>query len=217
MGNLDGWGGPLADEWIDKHHALQKQILSRMLELGMIPVLPAFVGFVPAAMKIKYPNAKIISSSGWGGFSPTYYLDPQDPLFTELETKFLARQAQEYGSYHFYSCDLYNEMHPPSSDPSYLSAVSSSLYSALAKVDPDAVWLMQGWLFVNENEFWKEPQMRAFLNAVPKGRLIVLELWADVEPVWKRSQSFFGTPFIWNMLHNFGGRSGIKLHILHFM
>ena len=31
------WGGPLSQNWLDQQLALQKQILSRMLELGMIP------------------------------------------------------------------------------------------------------------------------------------------------------------------------------------
>ena len=33
--------------------------------------------------------------------------------------------------------------------------------------DPDAVWLMQGWLFLDES-FWGEDQIRALLSAVGK-------------------------------------------------
>lgn len=31
------WGGPLSQNWLDQQLALQKKILSRMLELGMTP------------------------------------------------------------------------------------------------------------------------------------------------------------------------------------
>lgn len=31
------WGGPLSQNWLDQQLCLQKQILSRMLELGMTP------------------------------------------------------------------------------------------------------------------------------------------------------------------------------------
>jgi hypothetical protein len=37
MGNLHGWGGPLSQNWLDQQLTLQKKILSRMIELGMVP------------------------------------------------------------------------------------------------------------------------------------------------------------------------------------
>lgn len=51
MGNIRGWGGPLPQSWHDHTLILQKKILGRMRELGMIPVLPAFAGLVPRAFK----------------------------------------------------------------------------------------------------------------------------------------------------------------------
>ena len=52
-------------------------------------------------------------------------------------------------------------------------------------------------------------QIYALLTPVPLGRLIVLDLWSEVFPVWTWTDSFFNTYFIWNMLHNFGGRTGL--------
>jgi alpha-N-acetylglucosaminidase len=37
----------------------------------------------------------------------------------------------------------------------------------------------------------------------------MLDLWAEVQPIWPQTDSFFGTPFVWCMLHNFGGRTGL--------
>nr|XP_009608120.1 alpha-N-acetylglucosaminidase-like isoform X2 [Nicotiana tomentosiformis] len=45
----------------------------------------------------------------------------------------------------------------------------------------------------------------ALLHSVPRGKMIVLDLFADVKPIWKSSSQFYGTPYIWCMLHNFGG------------
>ena len=50
MGNMHGWGGPLPQSWIDNQLALQRQILTRMRSLGMIPVVPGFAGHVPLAI-----------------------------------------------------------------------------------------------------------------------------------------------------------------------
>lgn len=51
MGNLRGWGGPLSQAWHNKSIILQKQILERMREFGIITVLPAFAGHLPRAFK----------------------------------------------------------------------------------------------------------------------------------------------------------------------
>lgn len=71
--------------------------------------------------------------------------------------------------------------------------------------DPDAIWVMQGWLFFSHREFWKAPQIKGLLEAVPNDRMIILDLAAEIEPVWKRTEAFYGKQWIWNMLHNFGG------------
>ncbi|KAL0307534.1 UNVERIFIED_CONTAM: Alpha-N-acetylglucosaminidase, partial [Sesamum angustifolium] len=94
---------------------------------------------------------------------------------------------------------------PPTSDPTYISSLGSAVYKAMSTVDKDAVWLMQGWLFYSDSVFWKPPQMKALLHSVPFGKMIVLDLFADVKPIWKSSSQFYDTPYIWCMLHNFGG------------
>ena len=35
--------------------------------------------------------------------------------------------------------------------------------------------------------------------------MIVLDLFSEVKPMYQSFESFYGQPFIWNMLHNFGG------------
>lgn len=67
---------------------------------------------------------------------------------------------------------------------------------------------MQGWLFFSDQAFWKPAQIQALLHGVPLGRMIVLDLFAETEPIFSYTESFYGQPFIWCMLHNFGGNSG---------
>lgn len=47
--------------------------------------------------------------------------------------------------------------------------------------------------------------MKALLHSVPLGRLVVLDLFAEVKPMWSATQQFYGVPYIWCMLHNFAG------------
>ncbi|BFY99943.1 hypothetical protein BsWGS_02983 [Bradybaena similaris] len=63
---------------------------------------------------------------------------------------------------------------------------------------------MQGWLF-EDYLFWQPAQVKALVTSVPLGRMIILDLCAETLPVYQRLQSFYGQPFIWCMLHNFGG------------
>ncbi len=79
---------------------------------------------------------------------------------------------------------------------------------AFSSVDPQAIWLMQGWLFFSDAVFWRPAQIQALLHGVPFGRMIVLDLFAETEPIFSYTESFYGQPFIWCMLHNFGGNSG---------
>ena len=47
--------------------------------------------------------------------------------------------------------------------------------------------------------------MQALVSGVPKGALVMLDLYAEVFPLWKATESFYGADFIFCMLHNFGG------------
>ena len=100
MGNIDGWGGPNPRAWYDRQEALQKRIMARAMELGMKPVLPAFGGHVPEALKQKFPEAKVTRLKNWGGFPGVYVLDPSDPLFRKVGARFVSEATKLYGTAH---------------------------------------------------------------------------------------------------------------------
>lgn len=205
MGNLDAWGGPLPLSWMKRQKELQQKIVKRMRELGMKPVLPAFTGHVPPSFIKYFPNAKLKKTNWGNGFADTYILDSEDPLFAEIGRKFLETQTRFYGTDHLYSADTFNENEPPSDEPEFLSALSRRVYEGMKAADPEATWVMQGWLFYSDRKFWHAPQIKALLDAVPDEHMIILDLATEIEPVWKRTEAFYGKPWIWNMLHNFGG------------
>ncbi|GAB3365141.1 alpha-N-acetylglucosaminidase [Arachidicoccus ginsenosidivorans] len=209
MGNLDGWGGPLPLNWMKSHFELQKKILKRERALGMKPVLPAFTGHVPKAFKEKFPEAKLKTTNWHNGFADTYILDAHDPLFAEIGKRFLQKQKELLGTDHLYSADTFNENEPPSDAPAYLSDLSRKIYEGMQKADSAAVWVMQGWLFFSDRHFWQAPQTKALLEAVPDDKMIILDLATEIEPVWKRTEAFYGKPWIWNMLNNFGGNNNL--------
>lgn len=203
MGNLDGWGGPLPQSFIDRHEELQKFILEKERRLGMTPILPAFTGHVPPAFAEKFPSAKLRRTS-WEGFDPVNILDPEDSLFTVIGRMFMEEQTRTYGTNHLYSADTFNENTPPTHDSLYLSGMGRKVYESMAEYDPEAVWVMQGWLFYYNGAFWKEPEIRALFSGVPDDRMLLLDLWSERVPVWNRTDGYYGKPWVWCMLHNFG-------------
>ncbi|EMP40511.1 Alpha-N-acetylglucosaminidase [Chelonia mydas] len=213
MGNLHTWAGPLPLSWNLKQLYLQYRILERMRSLGMIPVLPAFAGHVPRGVLRVFPRINVTQLRSWSKFDCTYscayLLDPGDPMFQVIGTLFLKELIREFGTDHIYSADTFNEMRPLSSDPAYLSGVSAAVFRSMTGADPDALWLMQGWLFEHEPDFWQPAQVQALLRGVPSGRMIVLDLFAESKPMYQQTESFYGQPFIWCMLHNFGGNHGL--------
>ncbi|TRY96525.1 hypothetical protein DNTS_017767, partial [Danionella cerebrum] len=160
-----------------------------------------------------FPHANVSKLTSWSHFNCTYscayVLDPRDPLFQRIGGLFLTQVLKEFGTDHIYNTDTFNEMTPASSDPSYLASISRAIFNTMTSVDPQAIWLMQGWLFISDPSFWKPDQVKALLHGVPLGRMIVLDLFAETMPVYSSTSSFYGQPFIWCMLHNFGGNSGL--------
>ena len=205
MGNLDGWGGPLPQSFINRHEALQKFILARERSLGMTPVLPAFTGHVPPGFETKFPSVRV-SKTEWIDYPAVTLLNPSEEMFGTIAKLFLEEQIATYGTNHFYSADTFNENLPPASDAEYLSAMSKVVYDGMTAVDPQAVWLMQAWLFYHQADFWSEERIEELLKPIPGDRMLLLDLFADYNPVWKHARAFFGKNWIWCMLQNFGQR-----------
>jgi len=185
--------------------------------LGMKTIMPAFAGYVPPDFVNVYSKAKVSRLQKWAqGFDGTLFLDPLDDMFYQVGSQYLTTQQQLFGTDHLYNADPFNEEIPPTSDVKYLADVSKSVLKSIRGADPEAIWVMQGWFLVNDRAFWKPPQARAFFDAIPQESSIVLDLWGEVAPVWKVTESFYGHQFVWCMLHNFGGRPGLygKLHTM---
>lgn len=214
MGNLDGWGGPLPESWFEKRVKLQQRILDRERALGMKPVLQAFSGHVPQAIKLRYPDADVVQIQPWvfkENFQGTYFLSPNDPLFRKIGAIYIEEQTKLFGTDHFYAADSFNEMTPPSNDPEFLANSSKAVFEAMQESDPDAVWVMMAWIIADGFQgFWQREQVAGLFGGVPDGRLLLLDLTNDWdEPRWKTTDAYLSTPYIANVIMNFGGKVGL--------
>lgn len=215
FGNIQGsWGGDLPSSWIDGQFELNKKIVARMVELGMTPVLPCFTGFVPEAISRVAPNASFVDGDAWNGFPRQYtnvtFLEPFDPLFAKLQQSFISKQQTAYGNVSsVYTLDQYNENDPFSGDLTYLKNVTSNTYASLRGADPNAVWMLQGWLFFSSKNFWTDARVESYLSGVSNESMIILDLFSESEPQWQRTNNYYGKPWVWCMLHDYGGNMGL--------
>ncbi|KAG0258088.1 hypothetical protein DFQ27_004800 [Actinomortierella ambigua] len=230
MGNLQGsWGHDATriqqDEeirfkrrWYSTQWALQQRIVDRMRAFNITAVLPSFNGFVPQAMVAKYPQTKFEKASIWANMPEKYtrntYVPSTDPLFTVLSQRFIELQKKMYNGFtsHYYLLDLYNELDPPCEALDCFTDVTHGVMKALKTADPEAIWVMQGWFLVNRG-YWENPKMEAFFKGIKQFNggqdVFVFDLYSDVAPLWNETQGYYGLPWGWSMLNNFGGSQGL--------
>ncbi len=210
MNNVDHFQGPLTFDWLDSQEELQKQILGRERELGMKPVLAAFAGHAPVSLKTHYPDANITLRSDWAHFpneDRCYFLDPSDPLYGEVQKTYLAIQDSIFGTDHIYGIDPFNEIDSPDWSESFLKGASEGIFKTLREADPQAKWLQMTWNFYYDKKNWTKPRMKAFLDGVPGDDMLLLDYFCDSAEVWKLNDAYFGKPYIWCYLGNFGGNT----------
>ncbi len=218
MGCLDGFQGPLPMSWINSQKELQKKIVARERELNMSPVLSGFSGHVPQQIAEANPNAKIRKSAQWKGFQSTYFLDPVEPLFAQIQQKFIEKQTMLYGTDHLYAVDPFSEIDPQSWMEDYLMKTSYNIYESLAKADSCATWVQSGWMFYRQSTIWDRDRMKHYLGGVQNHEdLIMLDYYCEKTEINNETGNFFGYPFIWCYLGNFGGNTKLSgnIHLLN--
>lgn len=220
MSNLDHFEGPLPMSYITGQMELQKKLLAQARALGMEPVLCGFAGHVPEAVRKLKPDAKIARiHPGWGGFPAAdacWFLDPLDPLFAEIQGKFIKAQMELYGTDHRYAADPFNEISPPSWEPAYMATVARGIYGSMTAADPKAVWYQMAWTFYQEQKTWDqksaegETPLQAMLAAVPGDRMVLLDYVCEELECFRRFHEFYGTSFLWSYAGNFGGNTYLR-------
>jgi alpha-N-acetylglucosaminidase len=213
MANIDGWCGPLPKEWLEGQTALQQRIVERERALNMRPVLPAFAGHVPGALRDLFPNANIQALGSWAGFDEqyrTYFLNSEDPLYGRIQRMFLEEQTRLFGTDHIYGIDPFNEVDPPSFEPDYLNKVTKHIYESLTAVDPQAEWLQMAWFLYYQRKDYTPKRTRAMLTGVPMGKMTMLDYYCEYKEMWREHEGFYGLPFIWCYLGNFGGNTNVQ-------
>lgn len=237
MNNLEGWGGTInssstgvqmngnPDWWYTRQEQLCRNMLQRMRELGMQPVIPGFSGQVPNCI-VNYSingfsSGDVVNNGTWaGGYTRPDILKPNTESYRTFAAVYYKHLHEVMGVSELYSIDPFHEGSLPGGVTNetcypnimveldkHFGNVEQSVKSSY-KVTQSPSWMIQYWQGV--------PQSGAFTamkNAGYASRFIGLDLFADniyADNAAKWRTNYYDTcPYIYCMLHNFGGRSGL--------
>lgn len=210
MQNLYSVGGPLPAAWFEQRVELGRRIHDRMQAYGITPVIQGFGGQVPADFQEKNPTSVAASSGTWSGFDRPYmiktYLTDADKAagkedyFQKVGDTFYKAQESVFGKVsNYYAVDPFHEggMVPDGFD---IVDIYRTVQRKMLDHDPAAVWVMQQWQWgIDETKL---------SGLADKGQALVLDLQSDLRSQASPMENQ-GVPWVWNMLHNFGGRMGL--------
>ncbi|WP_337636385.1 alpha-N-acetylglucosaminidase [Hallella sp.] len=203
MNNLEGWGGPLPDTWYTQQEKLQKQILRRMKEWGMEPVLPGYSGMLPSNAHEKL-GVNVAEGGKWNGYTRPIFLQPTDSRFHEIASLYYDELTKLFGKANYYSMDPFHE--GGNAQGVDLDASGKSIMREMKAVNPKAVWVIQGW---------SENPREALIHNLPQGDLLILDLFAECRPKWgiasifQNDKGYGQHQWLFCMLENFGGNVGL--------
>ncbi|WP_199443392.1 alpha-N-acetylglucosaminidase [Umezawaea beigongshangensis] len=199
-----GMAGPMTAGLLRRRRALGARIVARMRELGITPVFPAFVGHVPSVLAAQHPEAHVPAQRDYAGQPRPHWLDCTDPLYPVVAERFYRAQAQYFGTTTHYSNDLFHEVGddelPVLLDGANLADAARAVQAELERAVPGAVWVLQGW---------QANPRREVVDAVDKHRVLVLDLDSDDARKWETTEAYWGAPWCWGTIQNFGGRLGM--------
>ncbi len=195
--NLAGAGGVQDDAWYVRQKTLAKQICDRQRELGMQPVIPGWSGMVPTNFASKSGYATRSNGGNWAGdFVRPLLLNVSNANYGEIAADYYKCLHEVMGESQYYSMDPFHEGGGAGTMEDY-----EAMYAAMEAAKPGSQWVIQQWQ-------WSATQ-RYSLTAVPAGRLVVLDLFADGSPAFDSYNGFAPQDAVFSTIPNFGGRSGL--------
>lgn len=202
MGNLEGEGGPLTDEEIDKDAALGRMIVREMKSRGIRPVLQGFNGLMPTWSESlpSLAGANIVKQGNWAAYQRPFVLAPTDPAFARVAEIWYRniRKVYEIDNVDFLAGDLFHE--GGNTGGLDVTACFRAVQATQQKAFPGVVWMVQGW--------WSNPTKEAMAGLDPRFT-IVEQLVDDMGDGANRNSGYQNLPWIWCEVVNFGGNMGL--------
>lgn len=231
MANCYGIGGRLPLQWFTQSVELARKIHKQMEIYNITPIMQGFNGMVPYDFDsaLKNPHARVSTNSGWCGFKTNQRLlepyiypasgnydyfngDHANGIDIGVAQDFYEIQKRIFGDItDYWSTDLFHEGNVEYPDASCTPEQAYlNVFKAMKDNNPYAKWVMQCWLWNDDNDDKRVKGLKALKTNEDNDRIYVLDLNADVaskKNIMERTD--IQANWLWCMINNFGGRMGI--------
>lgn len=209
MQNLYSFGGPLPDSWFEQRVELGRKMHDRMQAFGIDPVIQGFSGQVPLTFDDKNEGSVLTPIDGWSGFTrpaiiKTYLSDEEiaagkKDYFKDMSKSFYEAQKNTFGDVsNYYAADPFHE--GGNTSGLNITDIFKTVQTEMLKSNEDAIWVLQQW---------QGNLHHGNLSGLVKPeQALALDLQTDKNPSYGIMEEY-DVPWVWSMLHNFGGRMGL--------
>ena len=204
MNNLEKFGGPNPESWYEHQEKLAKNIIAEYETWGIKPVFAGYGGMVPSNAN-EVLGLDVQNPGKWNGFQRPAFLQPTDPRFAEIANVYYQEMEKLFGKAKYYAIDPFHE--GGSTDGVDMKKAGVAIHSAMKKANPGAAWVIQAWQANPRYEM---------IDGLPTSDVIALDLfsesrpqWGDANSAWYREEGFLYHDWVYCMLLNFGGNTGM--------
>lgn len=212
MGNLEGAGGPVSAEEIEKDAELGRWLYAEMKRRGIEPMVQAFVGMVPHDSPKDFP---VHDQGYWCQiYRRPSILDPRSPKFAEFSEVWYKNLRKVYdmdraGAAKYFVGDLFHEGGRAGAlTEREISGVGAAIQAMQKRYfGRDVKWVLQAWQINSAQE--------ALMKGLSAENTLIEYLdkhMGSSEPlgfklVNNRGESL---PWVWSEVSNFGGNTGMR-------
>ncbi|MFF0343251.1 alpha-N-acetylglucosaminidase TIM-barrel domain-containing protein [Kribbella sp. NPDC004875] len=198
MQNVSNYGAPISQELLDQRASLGRRIADRARELGMVPVLPGFIGTVPTDFAAHAPvGTKVIAQGTWSGQPRPAWLAPTDPFFAQVAASYYRHADDLLGKTSIYRMNPLQE--GGSSGGIAQQDITASIMSALQDNEAGATWMQLGWQ--------GNPTTAQLAGISDKSRFVVSDGLSDASPSWGREAAWPNTKYLFGSIYAYGGHT----------
>lgn len=184
---------PMTDtNYLKAQISLGQQILERMRELEIEPILPTFNGHVPKYFKGYFSGSDLFFVTPYGTYPFTYRVMPDTEMFSKVAKALSEKQKEYFGEAKYYLADPFLDVNPRGQSADLLPKYGKCILNTVKSQFPDAVWVSHACAHTN-----------ALLSDTDKESVLVL----DTDGKASEMDGFSGKPFISGHRFNIGGHS----------
>ena len=151
---------------------------------------------MPSALVSAFPQVAFLDTGSWVAWQRYHVIDYEDPFFDVMGQVWYEELEKLYGEIKYFGTDPDLEIDFGSGFDFDYALVGQKLQPIQLAANPEAVLVLQGWSGKPE---------RRLVEEMVREQVLIIDLWCDNKCQWDETEAFWGYPWIWSIIQNFGG------------